>query len=80
MKKNNEQVTRVEELYNCKVINQIGNIFIVFKSERVLNNDDITTNNYIGEVTFKDGVYDYRCLDAHVYITNLNDYTVRSLY
>lgn len=78
--KKNEQVAKVEELFNCKVINQIGNVFIVFKFDRVLDDDSITTSNYIGEVTFKDGLYNYRCLDAHVYLTNLDNYEVSNLY
>lgn len=74
-----EQIEKIEKLYKCKVITNIGNVYIVSRFERRLDSDDITTDFFIGEVTVKDNDYQYKCLDAHTYLTDLEDYKVRRL-
>jgi ERCC4-type nuclease len=72
-----EQIKKIEKMYKCKVITIIGNVYIVSKSERTFDSDDITTNIYIGVVIVKDNDYQYKCLYAYTYLTDLNDYKVR---
>lgn len=74
-----EIIEKIEKMYGCKVINHIGNIYITCKVERVLCDDDISTDIYIGEVIVTEHGYQYQCLDAHTYITDLDDYKVRRL-
>lgn len=74
-----EIIEKIEQMYGCKVINHIGNIYITCKVERVLCDDDISTDMYIGEVIVTENGYQYQCLDAHTYITDLDDYKVRRL-
>ena len=76
---NKEIIEKIEEMYGCKVINHIGNIYITCRVERVLCNDNISTDMYIGEVTVIENDYQYQCLNTHTYITDLDDYKVRRL-
>lgn len=74
-----EIIEKIEQMYGCKVINHIGNIYITCKVERGLCDDNISTYMYIGEVIVTENGYQYQCLDAHTYITDLDDYKVRRL-
>lgn len=76
---NKEIIEEIEKMYGCKVINHIGNIYNTCKVERVLHDEEISTDIYIGEVIVTKNGYQYQCLDAHTYITDLDDYKVRRL-
>lgn len=76
---NKEIIEKIEKMYECKVINHIGNIYNTCKIVRALCDDNISTDVYIGEVIVTENGYQYQCLDAHSYTTDLDDYKVRRL-
>ena len=73
-----KQIDKIEEMYKCKVITNIGNVYIVSSSGRTFDNDNIATNIYIGEVIVKDNDYQYNCLDIYTYLTDLDDYELKN--
>lgn len=76
---NKKIIEEIEKMYECKVINHIGNIYNTCKIRRALGNNNISTDVYIGEIIVTEYGYQYQCLDAHSYITDLDNYKVRRL-